>query len=124
MLPDLFCHLFVEIADLGFIPSRMIAALGGKGVKHRNFNLSAVQLLLENKSRIAVPVPGSRVGNHLGLPNDSESLDCNQFRIAGTDSDAEQSTCALRLNYSSPRPRALIAGAAMALPPRRPTTVM
>src|ERR1700723_3768368 len=124
MFCDLLCHLLVEITDLRFVSSGMIAPLGGNGVNHRNFNLSAVQFLLENKSRIARPIPGSRVGNNLSLPNDSKSLDCNQFRIAGTNSDAEKSTCAFGLDYSSSLARALIAAAAIALPPRRPTTVM
>ncbi|GGX07172.1 hypothetical protein GCM10010341_30940 [Streptomyces noursei] len=86
-------------------------------------------------------MPGAVVRHHIGLGDDFHRPHGHQGRVAGAEPDAEEATggplrglgrlvrravagLLLAHAYSSSLARALIAAAAMALPPRRPRTTM
>src|SRR5258708_25656394 len=101
----------------------MVSLLCRNRVHHRKLDLAMNQFRANDRSSVALSMSGARISDDLSLSEYALRFDCNQFRVAGTDTDSEETSVLCAFAHSSSLASALTAAAAMALPPRRPRTV-
>ena len=124
MRGQLFRHLVVELKEGGFVAAGMVGLFRRDGIDHGEFNLPMHELGGDDETGVALAVLCCRVGDDVRLAEDAQRFERHELRVAGAESDAEEAACLHVLTHSISLARALTAAAAMALPPRRPCTVM
>ncbi|MOA06970.1 hypothetical protein D3C78_1266410 [compost metagenome] len=111
----------VEVADHLLVGQRWRQGLGGHRVHQWQQGLCVLQMRLDDAERIALFTFGHEVRHHRRLAQQAQGLDGNQLRVTGAHAKTDQTS--RLLHHSISVARALIAAAAMALPPNRPCMI-
>src|SRR5260370_15149085 len=120
---DLLGHLVIELRQRDLVSSRMVSLLCRNRVHHRELDLAMNQFRANDRTSVALSMSGAGISDDLSLSEYTLSFDCNQFRVAWTDTDSVETSASCVCAHSSSLASALTAAAAMALPTRRPLTV-
>src|SRR5487761_1369348 len=115
MVRDLFAHLVIELRQRDLVSSGMVRLLCRNRVHHRQLDLAMNQFRANDRTSVALSMSGARIGNDLRLPEHTLRFDRNQFRIAGTETDSEETSASCVCAHSCSLASALTAAAAMAL---------
>src|SRR5690606_36893692 len=110
-------RLGVEVVHGALVAARVVGGPGGHRVDQALLDVVGAQVPGRDRAGDGPAVPGTVVGDDVGLGDDLDGPHGHQGRVAGPQPDPVQLAA-----HSSSLAIALSAAAAMALPPRRPRT--
>src|SRR5262249_29374020 len=114
--------LVVKAAQRIAVAVAAFRQLGRNGIKQRQLGDLRAQVLRRGGARMACASRFGEMRDHVGFGERANGLECDELRIAGPDTDANE-LARIAGAHSPALASALTAAAVMALPPMRPRTI-
>ena len=110
--------LGVEVLHRAVVTARVVGVSGGDWIDQMLFDLTFAEIRFGDGAGDAATVTCAVIRHHVGFTDNPGRFDSHQFRVTRPQANTEQRS----LFHSRSFAIALTAAAAIALPPRRPST--